>query len=265
MTVLSARSVLRDHLRASGIAGAVATSRESNLASYRNFASGTAYHRFGLTSPRPWTADEVLAVMARRCGVDPDPQYLSGPDTIDPELTLAALDAAAGCLAEVVAAQGSVLLATGHPSGLLQVHLGLAAALREAGCTLLTPAAGWRYTERRKGEPELREIRYVSDVAMVSDRGALNHTHSSRPMQGILAELTESGAALPDLVVADHGWAGASAEAGVRVVGFADSNDPALFVGQEEGKLGVVVPLDDNVTPHLYLPVVDYLREAAGI
>jgi hypothetical protein len=265
MTVVSTRSALRDHLLASAIAGAVATPRESNMASYRNFASGGVYHRFGLTSPRSWTAEEVLAVMARRCGVDPDPDYLSGPDTIDPDLTLAALDAAAACLAEVVAARGSVLLATGHPSGLLQLHLGLAGALRSAGCSLLTPAAGWRYTERRRGDTEIREIRYLSDVAMVSDRGALNHTHSARPMQGILAELAAAGQAPPDLVVADHGWAGASAEAGLPVVGFADCNDPALFVGQEDGKIGVVVGLDDNVTPQLYLPVVEYLTQAAGI
>ena len=259
------RSRLREHLIGSAIAGAVATPREANLHSYRNFASGRPYHRFGLTSPRAWTAEDVLSVMARRCGVNPDPGYLTGPDTIDPERTLAALDAAAACLTQTVAAGGSVLLATGHPSGLLQVHLGLAAALRSAGCAMLTPATGWRYQERRRGEDETREIRWVGDVAMVSNHGELNHTHSARPMQGILAELAETGQALPDLVVADHGWAGAGGEAGARVVGFADCNDPALFVGQEDGKVEVVVPLDDNVMPALYVPLVEYLRQAAGI
>jgi hypothetical protein len=43
------------------------------------------------------------------------------------------------------------------------------------------------------------------------------------------------------------------------VVGFADSNDPALFVGEAEGRVAVTVPLDDNVQPHLYAPVVDSL------
>ena len=71
--------------------------------------------------------------------------------------------------------------------------------------------------------------------------------------------------ALPDLVVADHGWAGAAGEAGVSVIGFADSNDPGLFLGQEEGKVAVVVPLDDNVSPHLYGPLIEYLRHAAGL
>lgn len=264
MNVESRRRLL-DHLRKSAIAGDVATPREANLRSYRNFASDAVYPKFGLTSDRHWTPDDVLAVMVRRCGVDPDPRYLSGPDTIDPDLTLAQLDAAGARIGEIAAARGSVLLATGHPSGLLQVHLELAVALRRAGCRLLTPGSGLRHIERRRGEPEEREVRYVGDVAMVSDRGALNHTHSARPMQGILELLDESGQDLPDLVVADHGWAGAAGEAGLSVVGFADCNDPALFVGQEDGKVEVVVPLDDNVSPYLYLPVIEYLLKTAGI
>ena len=66
-------------------------------------------------------------------------------------------------------------------------------------------------------------------------------------MRGLLAALAEDGEPPPDLVVADHGWAGAAGQAGITTVGFADCNDPALFVGEAEGKVAVVVPLDDNV------------------
>src|ERR1700759_2356083 len=83
-----ARSRLRDHLVSARIAGSGATAREANLRSYRNFAYDGPYHRFGLTSPRTWTAEEVLEVMVRRCGVDPDPDHETGPDTIDPERTV---------------------------------------------------------------------------------------------------------------------------------------------------------------------------------
>jgi hypothetical protein len=48
-------------------------------------------------------------------------------------------------------------------------------------------------------------------------------------------------------------------------VGFADSNDPALFVAEAEGRLLVCVPLDDNVAPHLYEPLTAYLLERAGL
>ena len=48
-------------------------------------------------------------------------------------------------------------------------------------------------------------------------------------------------------------------------MGFADSNDPALFVGEHEGKVRVAVPLDDNVEPHLYAPLTAFLLHAAGL
>ena len=110
-----------------------------------------------------------------------------------------------------------------------------------------------------------RHIRYVGGVAVASDMGNLNHTHSAQPMRGLLAALQDSGEALPDLVVADHGWAGAAGQAGVTAVGFADCNDPALFVGEAEGLVAVSVPLDDNVPPHRYAPMTAYLLDAAGL
>jgi hypothetical protein len=84
-------------------------------------------------------------------------------------------------------------------------------------------------------------------------------------MRAVLAALEEAGEPPPDLVVADHGWAGAAGQAGIDAVGFADSNDPALFVGEAEGRVLVCVPLDDNVAPHLYPPVTAYLLNRAGL
>jgi hypothetical protein len=84
-------------------------------------------------------------------------------------------------------------------------------------------------------------------------------------MRAILFALTEDGRPLPDLVVADHGWAGCAGARGSDTVGFADSNDPALFVGEAEGKVLVTVPLDDNVPPHYYEPMTAYLLAAAGL
>jgi hypothetical protein len=49
----------------------------------------------------------------------------------------------------------------------------------------------------------------------------------------------------------------------VLTVGFADSNDPALFVGEAEGDVAVCVPLDDNVAPTLYAPMTAYLLARA--
>ena len=69
----------------------------------------------------------------------------------------------------------------------------------------------------------------------------------------------------PDLVIGDHGWAGAAGQAGVDAVGFADCNDPALFVGEAEGRVVSCVPLDDNVDPRRYAPLTAYLLDRAGL
>ena len=91
------------------------------------------------------------------------------------------------------------------------------------------------------------------------------HTHSPDPMQLSLELLASTGRACPDLVVADHGWAGYAASAGIQALGFADCNDPGLFVSEAEGQLDVAVPLDDNVCPGLYEPMIQYVLERAGL
>ncbi|MGZ4593649.1 MAG: phosphatase [Actinomycetes bacterium] len=259
------RSALREQLERARIAGDVATSREDNLVKYGMFAAGLATAMFGLEPRRGWSLSDVLALMARKVGVSADGRHLRGPDRIDPELTIAALERMAAHLAEAARPGARVIVATGHPAGLLPVHLALARALGDAGAEVLTPAAGWTHEATTRTGRVRRELRYIQGVAMVSTRGELNHTHSPRPMQAMLAELADDGEPPPDLVVADHGWAGAAGQAGVTAVGFADSNDPALFVGEEEGAVAVAVPLDDNVEPHLYEPLTRFLLAGAGL
>jgi hypothetical protein len=257
----TATEVLERYLVSAGITGPVNTPRESNLDHARRFAAGEPAYLFGLPPREPWSYERVVALLADRVGIDPDPRRDSGPDTIDPARTVAALDRLRDRVARAAANRERVLLATGHPTGLLEIHLGLAAALRAAGCPILTPAAGAVYHVPVEYAEPLRRVhlRYVGGVAMSSDGYALWHSHSPAGMLHVLAALAADGAAPPDLVVADHGFAGAAAAAGLDVACFADSNDPALFVGEAEGRVGITVPLDDNVLPHLYQPVVDYL------
>lgn len=253
------REELRAHLVRSRIAGEVATSRQNNLGNYRRMSERDPRYLFGLRPSGRWSPDDVLALMAERCGVSPDPAYKEGVDTIDPDRTLDRLDALSDRVRLAGNRQERVVVATGHPAGLFPVHLALVQVLASAGCTVLCPAAGWTYDTQTKQGPARRELRYVESVAMLHAGGELKHTHSSQPMQAILATLAERGDDPPDLVVADHGWAGAAGQAGVDAVGFADCNDPALFVGESEGKIQVAVPLDDNVAPHLYEPMIAYL------
>lgn len=258
-SAVPSRSELIEHLIQTRIAGEVATPRENNLAHYRELANGNRYYWLGLELGDRWTDEQdVLAVMAERCGVDEDPEHRQGQDTIDPELTVDALDRAATLLRKAVADRQRVLVATGHPGGLLGVHVRTAAALRAAGCELVRVPLGLTADEGR--------IAQFADVAVYERGASLWHTHSPRPMAEILDALPQEGEPSPDLVIADHGWAGCAAERGIDTVGYADSNDPALFLGEAEGTLTVCVPLDDYVTsPHFYEPLTAYLLDASGL
>lgn len=253
------RSELIEHLVHTRIAGEVATPRENNLAHYRRLANGDRHYWLGLELDDRWSDEQdVLAVMAERVGVSDDPDHRHGQDTIDPELTVSALDRGAAELRKAAGARKRVLFATGHPGALLDMHGTLALALRVAGCEIVRSPLGLYADDG--------VIVQFAGVA-VHERGAsLWHTHSPEPMTQILDGLIRAGEQLPDLVVADHGWAGCAAQRGIDAVGFADSNDPALFLGESEGTLSVAVPLDDHVAdPRFYEPMTAYLLDAAEL
>ncbi|HEX2313844.1 MAG TPA: phosphatase [Thermomonospora sp.] len=272
------RDELREHLVATMIAGSVATPRQNNLLHYRRMANRDPYYLFGLDLKRPWTERDVLAMMVERCGVDPDPLHLYGDDTIDPDLTIGALERMAARIGQAAERRESVVLATGHPATLMPVYLALGRALRERGCRVLTPAAGWTYAADIGGTPQRRWIRYHEGMvaALDGDDGRSHHTHDPFPMEAMLAELAANPTASdgpaaaesenwPDLAIADHGWAGAAGQAGIDTVGFADCNDPALFAGEAEGRILATVPLDDGVLPAHYAPLTAYLMSRAGL
>ncbi len=159
---------LRDHLVAQRIAGDVATSREDNLRKYAMFADRAPGAMFGLEPKGRWDFADILALMAGCVGVSPDPDYRRGPDRIDAALTVAGLDRMAVRLSAAATPGARVIVATGHPAGLLPVHLAVVAALRGRGARILTPSPGWSYQARTGTGSSHREIRYVHDVAMVS-------------------------------------------------------------------------------------------------
>ncbi|MEZ7003482.1 phosphatase [Streptomyces sp. AD55] len=253
------RAELAGHLVRTRIAGDVATPRENNLSHYRKLANGDRHFWLGLELGDRWTDEQdVLAVMAERVGVNDDPEYRYGQDTIDPELTLDALERMAARLRKAADGEQRVLFATGHPGGLLDVHRATAAALRAAGCEIVVIPEGLTTDEGY--------VMQFADVAVLEHGASLWHTHSGEPMKAILTGLERAGRPLPDLVVADHGWAGYAGRHGVDAVGYADCNDPALFLAEAEGTVQVTVPLDDHVvSPRYYDPMTAYLLAQAGL
>jgi hypothetical protein len=259
------RGLLVEHLVATGIAGAVDTPRENNLLHYRLLADRDPYYLFGLETSVLWTRDAVLELMVEKVGVDPRPEHREGQDTIDPELTVAALDRYAARLGEAARLGGRVLLGTGHPGNLSPLYQRFAAVLSAAGCPIIEAGRDWHYEASTPAGRRRQTIQYYAGVGMLNQSGSLVHTHAARPIRAALSELAAAGQSLPDLVIGDHGWCGGAAQAGVEAIGFADCNDPALFVGEAEGTVRVGVPLDDGLAPRHYDAIGDYVLARAGL
>lgn len=241
---------LRRHLEESHLAGSVATTPGNTFANCEKLANGEPAYTFGLSDWRRADLHEVHEAVAAACGPealggDPD-----GPGWIDPDLTLAAIDGQRTVVAAHARARSAVLLATGHPTGLLPHYMELARTLREAGCELLDPLDDAWVVE---GE-QRRGLRFFGGVACARTGGDVVHTHRATYMEAMLDALAQEGRG-PDLVLADHGMAGAAIERGIDTLGIADVNDPALFLAQWRGRTRYVMPIDDNLAPRLFEPV----------
>jgi hypothetical protein len=246
-----AREHLREHLVASRIAGSVRTPVADVLRKAELVAAGDPEHTFGLSGMSRYTPEEVLAEVTRQFGwVHTPGEPGTGPTFIDPELVLDELDRAAERLARAARDGEHLLFATGHPTGLLGMYQLVAAAVRDAGAKLSRPGDGIAFVLGGRR----RMVRYVLNVATLASTSHLFHTHDAHPMELVLDQAGEV-----DLVVGDHGFAGAAAERGIDVVSVADINDPALPMAKAEGRAGVVIGMDDNVLPAYYEPLAEQL------
>jgi len=148
----------------------------------------------------------------------------------------------------------SVVLATGHPVGLALLYSALDGLLAARGARMLTHAQGARW--RQSGLPHDWFIDHLGATAMLTDGAEPRHTHRPDAMRLIL------DAGRPDLVVADHGFAGAAIEAGVETISIADVNDPALIVAKAQGRTDHVIVMDDHVDPAAYWPCFQAIASA---
>ncbi len=248
---------LAQYLDSAKITGNVATPRQNNLKHMQWFCDGNEDLEFGVRLSREWTFEEVFDLMHEKVGTSNDLELLEGQDTISAQKCVAALDRFATVLGDAVRAKKRILFATGHPAGLLPVHAALAAAAENAGAVVVRVPEGNPFLEG--------DLRQLFGVLVWHQYGGLAHTHYPHPMKLSLELLQERGMDGPELVVADHGYAGFAGSSGIETIGFADCNDPGLFVSEAEGQLSVAVPLDDNVCPGLYEPMTQYILERAGL
>lgn len=249
------RASLRAHLLATGISGDTATPRSSAVENAEALAAGDPDKHLGYGA-RGRDAAAVMRAVAELCGCSPDLDDREGPGVIDAERTLEHLARVADALRDATARPGArMIVATGHPTGLLPMYQQIARALTDAGVTLETPIED---VVLRKHRGRKERVRYLDGVAVMSRWPHLAHSHDPGAMEAMLDALERP----PDLILADHGFAGAAAARRLPTVCFTDVNDPALAVAAEEGDVIAAVPCDDNLAPRVYAPVAAFLCRA---
>lgn len=195
------------------------------------------------------TFEEAYEAVTLHLGNPPDDEETPGRGRIDPARTAEELLKAGGRIRAVAEAGGRIVLATGHPGALITYYLGVARWAEGLGGQVLTAETQDRYGAREAW------LDWVGPVGTLGNRASLWHTHSPEPMRDVLREL---GAV--DLVVADHGFAGAAVAAGVPTVAVMDTNDPAFAVAVRRGADLTAVPIDDNRPPNSYAAALEVLE-----
>ncbi|CAN5883535.1 hypothetical protein BH24CHL4_BH24CHL4_16660 [soil metagenome] len=223
--------------------------RSSNLQAVQNVVDGDSHYTWDISGLEKFSFDETLDAIATITGCSHDPNVTAGGGYISPNATLKALESASGKIAAVAKGGGKFLLGTGHPGSLIVFYIELARLIREWGGEVRQPARG-------ESVPPNQELGYVDGVAVATDRASLMHTHGHRAMDAMIEQ-----AAGVDLVIADHGYAGAAINAGIPVIAVMDTNDPALALAHRIGADVLIIPMDDNRPLGAYLPVIETIRE----
>jgi hypothetical protein len=242
------RTDLERALLAGGVAGTATHPIDNVRGNIQKLLDHDPDKEFGLTGLQEgMTLDRVLGLVERAAGVTIDRGARFGPVDIRARSIVDASLAAGGRLARASENGETIVLATGHPTGLAYLYHELARELARRGASILVLGQGVRW--REPGLDHDWFIEHHDGVAMLSDGRAPRHTHKPEAMERMLA------AGRPDLVFADHGFAGAAIEAGVETISIADVNDTALLVAKEQGRTEHVLVFDDHVDPNAYWPV----------
>lgn len=238
-----------DVLLRAGVAGTnTSHGAENNLLKIRRLLEGEPSQTFGMEALLASVGfDEAYEAVTLQTGHPPDAEETEGRGCIDPARTAAGLVEAGERVRAVAEGGGSFVFATGHPGALLSYYLGLAAWVEELGGEALTARTPGRYNNNSI-------LDWVGPVGTLGNGASLWHTHDAGPMRDLLRELDGV-----DLVVADHGFAGAAVAAGIPTVAIMDTNDPALAVVARRGADLTVVPMDDNRALNTYASALEVL------
>jgi Phosphatase len=192
---------------------------------------------------------EAYDAVTHQIGNPPDKEEIPERGCIDPARTAAGLVEAGKRISDVARSGGRLVFATGHPGAMILYYLELARWAEKLGGEVVIAQTRGRY---QKG----RSLDWAGPVGTLGNGASLFHTHDPEPMRDVLGQTGPV-----DLVVADHGYAGAAIAAGIPTVVVMDTNDPAFAVVAARGADVTVVPMDDNRPLNSYAAALDVLKE----
>jgi Phosphatase len=249
------REELERALVAGGIAGPAGHDHDNVFGNILKLVGHDPDKLFGMSSiPEPYGFEEIVRLVGDAAGVPIDHLATAGAPDIAPGAVLDACTAMGERLALSARKGERVLFATGHPGDLDPLYGSIARLVEEHGASTIRPADGESWFDSWTDHEW--SIVFHGPVGMVTDGVLPRHTHWPMAMHRMLA------AERPDLVVGDHGMAGAAIEAGIETLSIADVNDPALIVAKAQGRTGVVVVLDDHNPPENYWPCFQAVADA---
>lgn len=222
-------------------------SRRNNVDAVLRLTKSDPYATFGIRQVVEYVqshdldADDALRMIAGITKCSQDINYTEGRGYISPSSTIKGLRATAVAIKKVAKVGGSVLLATGHPGSMIDYYSELGDLVRKLGGHILDLAKG-QIVYQGEDKDHVQVVDSVNSVAFLSDTCAALHSHDSRPMELMLEDIAK----LPDLVLADHGFAGEAINRGIPTVAVMDTNDPGLAVAKRLGANLVLVPMNDN-------------------
>lgn len=219
----------------------LAHSRANNIENVRRLVDGDPGVTLGIQvihrrlEQGPLDPQAVLDTIAGITGCSTDLRHLDGLGYISPRATYDGLAQAAADIARAARRGGALLFASGHPRQMSPAYRELAAYARARGCEVIEQ-------ERPDIEHEGLRLALEGGVYMAMNASSTPaHTHSHRLMEDLLKGLPPIG-----LAVADHGFAGAALNLGIRTVCVMDTNDPGVAMAARLGAPVTVVPLNDN-------------------
>jgi len=249
------REQLERALVEGGVAGPAGHTHDNVFGNIRALAEHHPDKMFGLSGiPEPYAFEDIVRLVGDAAGVRIDQLATEGEPDIDAGAVLDACRVLGERLAAAARRRERVLFATGHPGDLDPLYRSIADLAAARGARIRRPAAGQTWYDDALGHGWT--IAYHAAVGMVTDGERPRHSHGPDAMRRMLAEER------PDLVIADHGFAGAAIDSGVETLSFADVNDPALIVAKAQGRTEVVVVLDDHVPADAYWPCFQAVAEA---